>query len=187
MVPIKRLFDLVVAIIAVILTAPVLVGVALLIKYSDNGPVMFRQQRIGKNCREFTIYKFRTMVIDAEQRGGHSTMQHDPRITSIGRILRATSIDELPQLFNVIRGDMSIVGPRPDVPAQQPGYSPDDWTSRHSVRPGITGLAQATLRSSATPVERLRLDLEYVKRPTIGHDMKIIMATVRQVLVKGGN
>ncbi|MGB5077795.1 MAG: sugar transferase, partial [Sphingorhabdus sp.] len=144
----KRAFDFLVSITSIALGAPVIVGLILIIKCSDTGPVLFRQKRVGRYCQEFTIYKFRTMVVDAERRGGHATMENDPRITRIGRILRKTSMDELPQLFNVVCGDMSIVGPRPDVPAQQSEYSPEDWKLRHSVRPGITGLAQSTSRSS---------------------------------------
>src|SRR5690606_34894805 len=104
-----------------------------------------------------------------------------------GRYLRRYSLDELPQVINVLKGDMSVVGPRPDVPAQRSLYSQADFAKRHSVRPGITGLTQATLRSNATPEGRLRLDLEYVDRASFLLDMKILALTVRQVLTKGGN
>ena len=183
----KRTFDFLLAVIAIALIAPLLVVLILIIRFSDPGPIFFRQLRVGKDCQEFTIYKFRTMVVDAEKRGGHATTENDPRITRLGKFLRRSSLDELPQLLNVVFGDMSIVGPRPDVPAQKSDYSPNDWILRHTVRPGITGLAQATSRSSATAVERLRLDLEYVERPTLRNDLKIIFATIKQVLFKGGN
>ena len=131
------------------------------------------------------MLKFRSMVVDAERVGGYSTAVGDPRITRMGHFIRRTSLDELPQLFNVLRGDMSWVGPRPDVPAQKGNYSDADWRARHRVRPGITGLAQATLRSAATPAQRLALDLEYVERASLLFDLKILLLTVRQVLGKG--
>lgn len=183
---IKRLFDIIMAAFALIVLGFVMVGVAIAIKIGDTGPVLFRQRRIGRSCQEFTIFKFRTMVVNAERLGGHSTASDDRRITKIGKVLRKTSLDELPQILNVLRGDMSIVGPRPDVPAQQQEYTAEQWKMRHSVRPGITGLAQAKLRSSATPQERLQLDLEYVDNATVVNDIKIIARTVRQVLFKGG-
>ena len=131
------------------------------------------------------MLKFRSMVVDAEARGGHATLKGDPRITRAGRILRKTSLDELPQLINVLRGEMSLVGPRPDVPAQQGNYSAEDWQRRTSVRPGITGLAQAVARSAATHEERLALDLSYVDQPTLGADLRILGLTVLR-LFRGG-
>lgn len=182
----KRLLDIVMALCAAIVIGPVMACVAIAIKLADNGPVLFRQKRVGHGCQEFTIFKFRTMVVNAESLGGHSTESNDPRITKIGKVLRRTSLDELPQMLNVLRGDMSIVGPRPDVPAQEGEYTAKQWKMRHSVRPGITGPAQATLRSHATPQERLMLDLEYVANATVRNDAKIIARTIGQILFKGG-
>lgn len=165
---------------------PVFVVLYLAIRLDSCGPVVFRQSRVGRNGREFTMYKFRSMVVDAPRLGGHQTRRDDPRITRIGRLLRKSSLDELPQLFNVLKGDMSFVGPRPDVPAQRVEYAPSDWETRHRVRPGITGLAQATLRSSAQAGERLALDLEYVRRANFWLDMRILLLTARQVMFRGG-
>jgi len=125
------------------------------------------------------------MVKDADQKGSFRTNAGDTRITPVGRILRKTSLDELPQLLNVLKGEMSLVGPRPDTPGQEGDYSPEDWVRRHQVRPGITGLAQAKARQAATPEERLRLDLEYVERASVGLDVKILLMTVKQVVGKG--
>ena len=183
----KRLLDILLALAALLLLSPLMLGVMLAVFLSDRGPVFFRQVRVGLGGAPFGMYKFRSMVVDAERRGGYATAMGDPRITRVGRFIRRTSLDELPQLFNVLKGDMSVVGPRPDVPAQQALYTPSQWQQRCSVRPGITGLAQATSRSAATQEERTALDLRYARDAGIGLDIKIIAMTVRQVLTKGGN
>lgn len=183
----KRLVDVGVATVALLLLSPLLAAVAIAIYAGDGGPVLFRQRRVGKNAREFSIYKFRSMVMNAEKIGGFSTADGDPRITRIGRFIRRTSIDELPQLFNVLLGDMSLVGPRPDVPAQRPTYTDEEWALRHKVRPGITGLAQATLRSEATVEQRKQMDLRYANQSSVSLDVKIIILTFKQVFLKGGN
>lgn len=181
----KRIFDIFVSLLLATLFSLVMLIVAIAIWFDSPGPIVFRQIRIGKNCKPFTIYKFRSMVQSAEKEGGYSTHTGDPRVSRVGRFIRKYSLDELPQLVNVIRGDMSLVGPRPDVPAQEACYAPADWEKRHRVRPGITGLAQATVRSSAAPGERLRLDLKYVDSASIWQDLKIILLTVRQVIFRG--
>jgi len=183
----KRVFDIAVSLLLLVILSPILLLVALLIRAHDGGPVFYRQQRTGLHGRTFSILKFRSMVLNADKIGGYSTATGDPRITGLGRVLRRTSLDELPQLINVLRGDMSLVGPRPDVPAQSALYSPDEFTKRNSVRPGITGLAQASLRSAATSEERKRLDLEYVDRAGLVFDVKIMLLTAKQVIFKGGN
>lgn len=183
----KRCFDIAGSLLVLIVTSPVWLVTALLIYAHDRGPIFFRQDRVGLHGKVFRIYKFRSMVLNADKIGGYSTSDGDPRITPIGRVLRRYSIDELPQLINVLVGDMSLIGPRPDVPAQRALYSDVDFAKRHSVRPGITGLAQATVRSSATPEERTRLDLEYVDRMSFAFDLSIMVQTVRQVVTKGGN
>lgn len=127
------------------------------------------------------------MVINAESLGGYSTADCDPRITPIGRFIRRTSLDELPQLLNVLVGDMSIVGPRPDVPAQRSFYTEDEWMVRHSIRPGITGLAQSTMRSEATKEQRKAMDLEYANNASLALDARIILMTIKQIIFKGGN
>ncbi len=183
----KRGFDILSAASVMIVSSPVWLVIAILIKAHDGGPVFYRQIRTGLGGRTFGILKFRSMVQNADMIGGYSTADNDSRITPIGRFIRRTSLDELPQLFNVLRGDMSVVGPRPDVPEQRSLYSAEEFDKRNRVRPGITGLAQATMRSTATPEERKRLDLEYVDQASLLLDMKILALTVRQVLTKGGN
>ena len=183
----KRAFDVVVALFALVLLSPVLLGAALAVALESGRPVLFRQQRVGLGGRTFEILKFRSMVKDAAARGPHFTSGDDPRVTRVGRILRRTSIDELPQLLNVLRGDMSLVGPRPDLPVQAADYRPQDWALRCSVRPGLTGLAQATLRSQATPEQRLAADLAYVQRPTLATDLRILLLTVRRLGGAGAN
>lgn len=183
----KRLMDLFIALMAGLLFAPVMLIVAVAIKLDSKGPVFYRQERVGLNGSHFNILKFRSMVTNADKIGGFSTADNDSRITRCGRFIRRSSLDELPQLINVIVGDMSIVGPRPDVPEQRVLYSDMEWQLRHSVKPGITGLAQSTLRSQATPAQRKMLDLEYAKSHSFMQDCKIILNTAHQVLFKGGN
>lgn len=182
----KRFFDIAASGAALILLLPLFLAIGVAIKLDSKGRIFFRQERVGLNGNLFKIFKFRSMVADAPKRGPYFTAAGDPRITKAGSFLRKTSLDELPQLLNVLLGDMSLVGPRPDVPAQRGQYTEDEWTRRHTVRPGITGLAQATLRSSATPEERKALDLEYVGKADILSDIKILFMTVKQVLCKGG-
>ena len=182
----KRIFDLIVSALILLLLMPLFIVIAILIKIDSPGPVFFKQKRIGLNGQPFWMYKFRSMDTQAEKKGPYYTQENDPRITKTGHFIRKTSIDELPQLINVIKGDMSLVGPRPDVPAQQKDYTPQDWQKRLSVLPGITGLAQAVKRSSATGSQRLDFDLEYVDRASFLMDLKIILLTVKQVLVRKG-
>jgi lipopolysaccharide/colanic/teichoic acid biosynthesis glycosyltransferase len=184
---IKRLVDIVLSLMALIFLMPLLLITAALIRLQDGGPSLFGQQRVGKGGRIFRMWKFRSMVINAERLGGYSTADRDPRITPIGRFVRRTSLDELPQLLNVLVGDMSIVGPRPDVPAQRGLYTEDEWMLRHRVRPGITGLAQSTMRSEATTEQRKAMDLDYAKNVSLALDARIILMTIKQVIFKGGN
>lgn len=184
---IKRGLDVVVAALGLVLLSPLLVPIAVAIALESPGGVFFRQVRVGRGPRPFRIFKFRSMVAGADQKGPYFTQPGDARITRVGAFIRRTSLDELPQLLNVLLGDMSLVGPRPDVPAQESTYTPEQWKERHSVRPGITGLAQATLRSQATPSDRLDLDLRYVRERSLGLDLKIIYWTFRQVFGKGSH
>lgn len=182
---IKRLIDLVGATVGLAAVLPVLLVVAAVIRRNSPGPVLFRQTRVGLHGREFAIAKFRTMTVDAEaSTGAVFASANDARITSVGKWLRLTRLDELPQLWNVIVGDMSLIGPRPERPefvvgfaAQIPGYE-----LRHGVRPGISGLAQVRARYSATPEEKLRFDLEYVFGHTLWADARIIVQTVATML-----
>ena len=183
----KRLFDILVAFVALFVLAIPLLGVALAVRLSDGGPAFYRQRRVGRGCMPFEMLKFRSMVVNADKVGGFATASNDARITSIGRVLRRTSIDELPQLWNVLVGDMSLVGPRPDVPAQESLYDPEDWKMRHSVRPGLTGLAQATTRSMGTFEQRTAMDLQYVRQANLWLDLRILVMTVRQIVAPTGN
>ena len=182
--------DIVLSAAGLLLLAPVLLLAAVAVALDSAGPVLFRQTRLGLHGHEFGIFKFRSMGYSppgAADAGPYFTVANDPRITRIGHFLRRSSIDELPQLFNVLMGDMSLVGPRPDLPAQRSGYAPADWATRCSVRPGITGLAQAQLRSQATPAERLALDLQYARKRSLLLDAKIMLWTLQRAGGKGAN
>lgn len=183
----KRLFDFVFAIVLLVIFSPLLLVISIFVYFQDGGEVFFRQKRIGLKGCEFSIFKFRTMILNADKVGPFFTRDDDVRITKLGSFLRKTSLDELPQLLNVVKGDMSLVGPRPDVPLQKTVYSAKEWTLRCSVRPGITGLAQAKLRSQATLSERKKLDFFYIKKQSLYLDLKIIFMTFKQVIFKGGN
>ncbi|QNN53953.1 sugar transferase [Nocardioides mesophilus] len=192
----KRSLDLVLAALGLLLLSPLLVTVALLVRREDGGPALFRQVRVGREGRTFECLKFRSMVVDADRHlealrsanEGHGVLfklREDPRITRIGRVLRTYSLDEFPQLLNVLRGDMSLVGPRPPLPAEVSQYHPD-MNRRLKVRPGMTGLWQVSGRSDLTAEESERLDLYYVDNWSISQDAVILWKTVRVVLTGSG-
>lgn len=183
----KRLFDIATSLLALLLLGPVLLGTALAVAIESGFPVLFRQTRVGRLGREFGMYKFRSMVKDAASIGPYFTSANDPRITRVGRFIRRISLDELPQLLNVLKGDMSLVGPRPDVPAQRSLYTEADWAQRCSVRPGITGLAQALYRSESTEAQRLEADLRYTREASLWLDLKICWWTVKRLGGRGAN
>ncbi len=183
----KRFVDIVVSLAALLALSPLLAATALAVMLESGLPVLFRQVRVGQGGREFGMYKFRSMVQNAAAIGPYHTSADDPRITRVGRFIRRSSLDELPQLFNVLLGDMSLVGPRPDVPAQRVLYAPADWDLRCSVRPGITGLAQARLRSVATESQRLALDLQYVREHGLWLDLRIVVWTLGRLTGRGSN
>ena len=189
----KRAFDFLIAAVLLIAFAPLLMLIALLIRCSSKGPILFWQERIGLNKRRFKICKFRSMVQDAEARmavleasneasGPVFKMRNDPRITTIGRLLRRTSLDELPQLLNVLKGDMSLVGPRPLPVRDYEGFNEDWQRRRFSIRPGITCLWQVRGRSSISFDRWMLLDLEYIDTWSFWLDMKILAQTVPAVL-----
>ncbi len=183
MVPTKRLIDVVVAASALVLGAPAMAATALLV-YADVGrPVLFRQDRVGLGGRIFELVKFRTMrhAVDRDGR----VLPDGERLTRIGRFLRASSLDELPQLVNVLRGDMSLVGPRPLLVEYLPRYSPEQ-ARRHEVKPGITGLAQVTGRNALSWPEKFALDVFYVDHWSLALDLEILARTVAAVLAQGG-
>ncbi len=193
----KRTLDLVLSAMLLTILSPLLLVTAVLIKLTSTGPVFFRQRRIGLNKRQFWIYKFRTMVVDAEKRmaelekfneasGPVFKIRDDPRITPIGRFLRTTSIDELPQLFNVLKGDMSLVGPRPLPLRDYQGFDQDWHRRRFSVRPGITCLWQVYGRSSIPFEKWMELDMQYIDEWSLWLDLKILAGTIPAVLKGSG-
>ena len=182
----KRAFDIVVsAVVLLMMTViPVLIVVPIAIKVASKGPVIFKQTRIGKNGKPFVMYKFRTMITEQYDKNGKEIMSED-RITGIGKILRKTSLDELPQLFNVLKGDMTIVGPRPMLDYQAPRCIGEE-NLRFEMRPGLTGLAQVKGRNNIQWEERIQYDIEYVKTFTFWLDIVILFKTVLLVFKKQG-
>jgi exopolysaccharide biosynthesis polyprenyl glycosylphosphotransferase len=190
----KRALDLFCAGLVLLFTAPLLLVIAVLIKLQDRGPVLFKQTRVGTNGAHFKLYKFRTMVVDAEARldalaerndrsGPLFKMANDPRVTRVGRFLRASSLDELPQVFNVLRGDMSLVGPRPALPAEVAKFD-EELRDRTRVTPGITGLWQIEARDNPSFTAYRRLDLYYVENWSVSLDIVILLATVEHVITR---
>ena len=180
----KRMFDLVFSTAALIALSPLLALVSIAIKFSSPGPVIFRQRRHGFNRREFTIYKFRTMNVLEDGSSVRQARKNDVRVTPLGRVLRATSIDELPQFFNVLRGDMSLVGPRPHACAHDDEYTQliGNYAFRHHIKPGITGLAQISgLRGETAHLDlmkrRVELDLWYINNWSFWLDLRVIART----------
>jgi lipopolysaccharide/colanic/teichoic acid biosynthesis glycosyltransferase len=178
----KRVVDLTLSIGVLIVLSPVLLLIALAIKLTSRGPVFYTQERIGRDGRPFSFIKFRTMVVGAENIGaGVLCVQNDPRVTRVGRWLRRFSVDEMPQLFNVLRGEMSVIGPRPGLAYQAKEYTPEQ-RRRLTVLPGITGWAQVNGRNSLSWDERIRYDVQYVDRMSLGLDLRILARTARIVL-----
>jgi lipopolysaccharide/colanic/teichoic acid biosynthesis glycosyltransferase len=182
---VKRLFDMIVAGAGLLAFAPIALVIAIAIKLEDGGPVFFTQDRVGRGCRVFTAYKFRSMIVDAERlTGAVQSAENDPRVTHVGRILRATAFDELPQLWNILRGDMSVVGPRPLRPGEAdttaagahlplsaiPGYH-----ARHRVRPGLTGIAQIYAPRDLPRTGKFRYDLLYQRKAGFWLDLRLIL------------
>ena len=181
----KRLFDIVVAGAGLLVLSPVSALIALAIKLEDGGPVFYTQDRVGRDCQVFKAYKFRSMIVDAERlTGAVQASAGDPRITRVGRVLRATAFDELPQLWNIVRGDMSVVGPRPLRPGEAdttangahlplsaiPGYE-----QRHRVRPGLTGIAQVYAARDLPRTGKFRYDLLYQRKASLCLDLRLIL------------
>ena len=189
----KRFFDIVLSLLALIVLMPFFVILAIIIKITSPGPIFFVQTRVGYFGRHFRFYKFRSMYQDAEQRkqallaqnqsadGVIFKMKHDPRITPIGRIIRKTSIDELPQFFNVLFGDMSLVGPRPPLPAEVQQYTLED-RKRLNVKPGLTCLWQIRGRSDIPFKEQVKLDKEYIQSNSLWQDLKILIQTIPAII-----
>lgn len=176
----KRVLDIVVSLLALVALLPVFVVIAVAIRLSSRGPVVFRQERAGKHGKPFVFYKFRTMKSEVDPFGASPKSGEDPRLTKVGRFLREYSLDELPQLFNVLKGDMSIVGPRPLYVSQMAEWN-DRQKKRLLVKPGLTGLAQISGRGELTREQKLELDVEYVETANFLTDIKIILTTIAQV------
>jgi lipopolysaccharide/colanic/teichoic acid biosynthesis glycosyltransferase len=181
-----RIVDILIAAVALILLSPVLLAAAIAIKLGSRGPVLYRQRRVGRGGREFEMLKLRTMVPGSDPVGvGTVVTRDDPRVTGVGRILRRASLDEVPNLVNVLRGEMAIVGPRPTIPAQVVDYTPRQ-KRRHEVLPGITGWAQVQGRAGITWEERIEFDLWYVEHRSLSLDLRILLRTARLVLTGHG-
>ena len=189
MIFLKHFFDFLFSLILIIVSSPLLLSISLFIKLDDGGKVLFFQERVGKNRKVFNIIKFRTMVENAtNMKGGYSVSENDPRITKIGQFLRKTSLDELPQLINVLKGDMSFIGPRPPLTFFPKDYHQyESWIlERFKMRPGITGLAQVNGRNDIDWYERFKYDVEYVKNWTFKTDLKLLIDTLKTILSKKG-
>ena len=183
----KIAIDFLLALIGLIIVSPLFLIIAILIKLDSKGPVFFLQERLGKDGKIFKIYKFRTMIDGAINMGsGLRTDEGDPRITKVGNILRKTSLDELPQLINVLKGEMSLIGPRPPVPYHPRKYEEYSYEQkkRFTVKPGITGYAQVVLRNSGTWDERIVYDVEYVEKMSLKFDINIFLKTIYSVIKK---
>lgn len=178
---IKRMLDFILSLIALICLSPVLLIVSILVRTKLGSPIIFKQQRPGKNEKIFTLYKFRTMTDEKDENG--KLLLDSQRLTKFGKFLRSTSLDELPELINIIKGDMAIVGPRPQL-IRDMLFMNNEQRKRHAVRQGLTGLAQVNGRNNISWEEKLNYDLEYIKKITFFTDMKIILKTVLKVFKK---
>lgn len=193
----KRLFDIFFSLIGLVLLSPLFMLIAILIKMDSSGPVLFRQERIGRNFRPFSIYKFRTMIAEGDKRGLKITVSGDHRITRIGKLLRRTKLDEFPQLINVLRGEMSLVGPRPEL-EMYVDLLREDYVEILKIRPGITDISSITFRHEEEVLknqpdpegyyrkvllpEKIRLAREYARTPSLMYDVKLIFRTLHQIV-----
>ena len=184
---VKRIFDLILSIALLPIILVISIPIAILIKMEDKGPVFYKGKRLGKDMKPFAMYKFRSMKVNApdirNEDGSTYNAEDDPRMTSIGKVLRKTSLDELPQIFNVINGKMSFIGPRPSPLGNESLYS-KEYLQKFKIRPGITGYNQALLRNSATMEERWKNDIYYTKHLSFLLDLKIIFLTIKSVILK---
>lgn len=177
----KRPMDFILVLLAIVVLSPIFIIVAILVRIKLGSPVIFKQKRPGKDEKIFTLYKFRTMTDKKDENG--ILLSDDVRLTNFGKALRATSLDELPELFNILKGEMSIIGPRPLLVRYLPYYS-DEERKRHSVRPGLSGLSQVNGRNTMKWSERFQLDVEYTNNITFLGDCKIVLKTIGKVLKK---
>ncbi|WP_251132462.1 MULTISPECIES: sugar transferase [unclassified Exiguobacterium] len=184
----KRFIDILISLLLILITVPVVILFSILIKIESNGPILYRQDRLGRNNNIFTIYKLRSMYSDAERDGAKWAKINDSRITRIGSIIRKTRIDELPQLFNVLKGEMSLIGPRPErkIFADEFTKINKDFSKRLSVKPGLTGLAQVKGGYDLTPFEKLEYDLKYIKNRDFKMEFFIMLSTIKVIVTGEG-
>lgn len=179
----KRILDFILSLIAIIVLSPVFLIIAILVKIKLGSPIIFKQERPGKDEKIFTLYKFRTMTDEKDENG--NLLPDEKRLTKFGKTLRSTSLDELPELFNILKGDMAIVGPRPLLKEYLPLYN-EEQKHRHDVKPGLTGFAQISGRNSLSWEEKFNDDIIYIKKITFINDIKILFKTVLKVLKREG-
>jgi len=177
---VKRAIDIILCLIGLVIALPIMVIVGIAIKLESKGPIIYKQERVGLEGRTFTIYKLRSMYIDAEKNGAQWACKDDPRVTKVGRFIRKTRIDELPQLINILKGDMSIVGPRPERPILTYKFNEEipGFVNRLQVKPGLTGWAQVTGGYELSPKEKLEKDMYYIENQSLWLDLKIIFKTI---------
>ena len=184
---VKRALDVTFSLIGTAVSSPILLAVAAAVKLDSKGPVIFKQERLGKDGKVFEMYKFRSMCVGAEHMGtGQYSYKGDSRVTRVGKIIRATSLDELPQFINILKGDMSIVGPRPERPEIAAQYEKEmpAFSLRLQVKAGLTGTAQVYGRYNTEPRDKLKMDLMYINKMSLAEDLKLIFATIKILLMK---
>lgn len=183
---VKRICDIAISALGIIITSPIMLACAIAIKLNDGGPVFFRQNRITKNGKIFNILKFRSMIVDADKDGAKKAVNDDDRITRVGRIIRACRMDELPQLFNILKGDMSMVGPRPERIENVYEYTSvyPEFALRHRVKAGLTGFAQLYGKYNTSPEDKLNMDLIYIENYSLLQDLKLLILTVKVLFMK---
>lgn len=184
----QRILDIILSLIGLIVGMPLMFIFGIFIKIEDKGPMTYKQERVGKNGRVFYIYKLRSMRTDAEKFGAKWADKDDPRITKVGKFIRKTRIDELPQLFNILKGDMSIIGPRPERPSFTAQFNEEipGFINRLAIKPGLTGWAQVNGGYEITPEEKLKEDMYYIRNRSVSLDIKILFMTVKVVLTGDG-
>ena len=184
----SRAIDICLSLIGIVIGIPLIIIFGILIKLEDKGPIIYKQERVGKYGKLFNVYKLRSMRVDAEKYGAQWAQDNDPRILKVGNFMRKTRIDEIPQLFNILKGDMSIIGPRPERPmfTMQFNEDIDGFINRLLVKPGLTGWAQVNGGYEMTPEEKLKWDIDYIQNRNVFIDMRIIFRTVKVVLTGEG-
>ena len=184
----SRILDILLSLLGLTIGIPLIIIFGVLVKLEDGGPIIYKQERLGKDGKIFNLYKIRSMRIDAEKFGVQWAQNNDPRVLKVGKFIRKTRIDEIPQLFNILKGDMSIVGPRPERPmfTMQFNEEIDGFVNRLSVKPGLTGLAQVNGGYEMTPKEKLEWDVKYIKNRSNMLDIEIILKTIKIILTGCG-